>query len=198
MTTLTPAWESFQHTLPASPNVDARKIRGNIPDTEKQVNANVLVYLTTGSGVSPFPPFSSGIGERLRIVELNVWENDHGRARGAEGEVVLEIEVTQSMCNVYGTMHGSCAAYMLDPATVASAVLLGLAKGFDGTSVSQNMNIHWHHPALLGSTLTITTRSVFVDGRARLTCCEMRDKSTGKLIVSGSHAFLNAGRATKL
>ncbi|KAJ7893725.1 hypothetical protein B0H14DRAFT_3854497 [Mycena olivaceomarginata] len=83
-------------------------------------------------------------------------------------------------------------------ATVASAVLLGLPKGFDGTGVSQNMNVHWHHPALLGSTLTITTRSVFVDGKARLARCEIRDKITGKLIVSGSHAFLNAGLATKL
>ncbi|KAJ7307822.1 HotDog domain-containing protein [Mycena albidolilacea] len=191
-----PAWESFQHSLPAAPGVDAKQIRGNISDKEKQVNANLLAYFTTGSGVSPFPPFSSEIGGRLKIVELNVWENE--RTGSAEGEAVLEIEVTESMCNVYGTMHGGCAAYMLDPATVASVILLGRAKGFDGTGVSQNMNVHWHHPASLGATLTITTRSVFADGRARLARCEMRDKSTGKLIVSGSHGFLNAGRATKL
>ncbi|KAJ7124664.1 HotDog domain-containing protein [Mycena crocata] len=189
-------WESFQRTLPNAPGVDVTQIRGNIPDAEKQVNANVLAYFATGSGRSPFPPFGTEIGGKLKIVELNVWDDKESASGSAESEVVLEIEVTRSMCNVYGTMHGGCAAYMLDPATVASTVLLGLAKGFDGTGVSQSMNIHWHHPAPLGSTLIITTRSVFVDGRARLARCEMRDKSTRKLIVSGSHAYLNAGRAT--
>jgi hypothetical protein len=89
-----PAWESFQHSLPAAPGVDAKLIRGNISDKEKQVNANVLAYFTTGSGVSPFPPFSSEIGGRLKIVELNVWENE--RTGSAEGEAVVEIEVTES------------------------------------------------------------------------------------------------------
>ncbi|KAJ7892523.1 hypothetical protein B0H14DRAFT_983777 [Mycena olivaceomarginata] len=187
-----PAWESFQHSLPAAPGVDAKQIRGNIPDKEKQVNANVLAYFTTGSGVSPFPPFSSEIGGRLKIVSSMCGRmSAQGAQRGRQSWRLR-------YGNVYGTMHGGCAAYMLDPATVASVILLGRAKGFDGTGVSQNMNVHWHHPASLGATLTITTRSVFADGRARLARCEMRDKSTGKLIVSGSHAFLNAGRATKL
>ncbi|KAJ6509105.1 hypothetical protein DFH09DRAFT_274911 [Mycena vulgaris] len=166
---MTPPWEAFQRSLPKAPHIDATQIRGNIPDAEKQVNANVLAYFTTGSGVSPIP-FASEIGGRLKIVELNVWD---GKTGGAEGEVVLEIQVTESMCNVYGTMHGGCAAYILDPATVAATVLLGLAKGFDGTGVSQSMNVYWHHPAPLGATLTITTRSVFADGRARLSRCEV-------------------------
>ncbi|KAJ7652556.1 hypothetical protein B0H17DRAFT_1101483 [Mycena rosella] len=108
------------------------------------------------------------------------------------------------MCNVYGTMHGECAAYMLDPAKVAPAILLGLAKGFDGTGVSQSMNVHWHHPAPLcvfslplyvpqGATVSIITRCIFADGRARLSCWEI-----GKLIVSSTHMFLNAGHAVKL
>ncbi|KAJ7086253.1 HotDog domain-containing protein [Mycena epipterygia] len=193
---MAPPWESFQRSLPKAPHADVKQIRGNISDAEKQVNANVLAYFTTGSGLSPASPFCSDIGGRLRIVELNVWDNE---ATGtAESQVVLEIEVTESMSNVYGTMHGGCAAYMLDPATVAATVLLGLAKGFDGTGVSQAMNVHWHHPAPLGATLTITTRSVFADGRARLAGCEMRDKGSGRLIVSGTHAFLNEGRAVKL
>ncbi|KAJ7501720.1 HotDog domain-containing protein [Mycena galericulata] len=193
---MTAPWESFQRSLPKAKNVDAKKIRGNISDDEKQVNANVLAYFNTGSGVSRNTPFSSEIGVRLKILELKLWEN---KSNGAdESEVVLEIEVTENMCNVYGTMHGGCAAYILDSTTVASTVLLGLSKGFDGTGVSQSMNIHWHHPAPLGSTILITTRSVFVDGRARLARCEMRNKASGQLFVSGLHAYLNAGRATKL
>ncbi|KAJ7935927.1 HotDog domain-containing protein [Mycena leptocephala] len=188
------SWESWQHSLPQAPHADVKQIRGNVSDAEKQINANILAYFTTGSGVSRFPPFGSEIVRRLKIIELNV-RNDESTGN-AESEVVLEIEVTESMCNVYGTMHGGCAAFVLDPTTVAAMVLLGRAKGFDGTGVSTSMNVYWHHPAPLGSTLIITTHSVFVDGRARLARCEMREKGTGKLIVSGTHALVNAGRAT--
>ncbi|KAJ6479440.1 HotDog domain-containing protein [Mycena vitilis] len=185
---MTTSWQAFQRSLPNAPNVDVTQIKGNVSDEEKQINANVFYYFGTGSGVSAFPPFAQEIAGRLRIVEVNVWDG--------ECEMVYEIEVTESMCNVYGTMHGGCATFMLDPCTVAAMVCLGRAKGFDGTGVSQSLNVHWHHPAPLGSTIVITARSVFADGRARLARCEMRDKGTGKLIISGTHSFLNAGRAT--
>ncbi|KAJ7445893.1 HotDog domain-containing protein [Mycena latifolia] len=192
-----PPWESFLRSLPVPPSIDASKIRGNIPDAEKLVNAAIFAHFAGGSPRARVQsPFASEIGRTLRIVELNVW--DDAKTGGAESEVVVEVEVTESMCNVYGTMHGGCAATLLDSTTVAAIVLLGLAKGFDGTGVSQSMNVHWHHPAPLGTTLLITTRSVFADGRARLARCEMRDKASGRLVVSGTHAFLNAGRATKL
>ncbi|KAJ7652552.1 HotDog domain-containing protein [Mycena rosella] len=186
----TPPWEAFLRALPTAPGVDAAQIAGNVPAAQKQLNANILAYFTTGSGRTPFPPFASDIARRLRIVAFDVW--------GDAAEIGLEITVTESMCNVYGTMHGGCAVYILDAPSVAAGVLLGLAKGFDGTGVSQSMNIHWHHPAPLGATLAITTRCIFADGRARLSRCEMRDKTTGQLIVSSTHAFLNAGRAVKL
>ncbi|KAJ7445887.1 hypothetical protein FB451DRAFT_1376050 [Mycena latifolia] len=128
-------------------------------------------------------PFANKVERRLRAVALNVWDDADSKSGGAESEMVVEVEVTESMCNV---------------TTVAVLVLLSLAKGFDGVGLSQSMNVHWHHPAPLGTTLTITTRSVFADGRARLARCEMRDKASGRLVVSGAHAFLNAGRATRL
>ncbi|KAJ7445884.1 HotDog domain-containing protein [Mycena latifolia] len=191
-----PPWETFLRSLPVPPFVDASKIRGNIPDAEKLVNAAVLAHFTGGSPLARVQtPFSSEAGRRLRIVALNVWDEKTG---GVESEMVVEVEVTESMCNVYGTMHGGCAATLLDSTTAAAMVLLGLAKGFDGTGVSQSMNVYWHHPAPLGTTLIITTRSVFADGRARLARCEMRDKASGSLVVSGAHALLNAGHATKL
>ncbi|KAJ7614324.1 HotDog domain-containing protein [Roridomyces roridus] len=194
--TMTAPWDAFFRSLPPAPHIDAKKIRGNVSDEAKQLSANTFAYFTTGSGLSTNVPFASEIGGRLRVVEANVRHDD--RTGDAEAEIIVEIEVTESMCNVYGTMHGGCAAFMLDPSTVSSAILLGLVKGFDGSGVSQNMNVHWHHPAPLGTTLVITARSVFADGRARLSRCEMRDKSSGKLVVSGTHTFLNAGRAVKL
>ncbi|KAF8143510.1 hypothetical protein K438DRAFT_1875861 [Mycena galopus ATCC 62051] len=141
------AWDAFQRSLPKAPNVDAKQIRGNISDAEKQINANIFAYFCTGNGVSEFPPFSSEIAGRIKMVELNVW--DDTATMSSEAEVIFETEVTQSMCNVFGTMHGGCAAFILDPCTVAAPTLLGREKGFDGTGVSTSMNIHWHHPVPL-------------------------------------------------
>jgi hypothetical protein len=87
-------WESWQHSLPQAPHADVKQIRGNVSDAEKQINANILAYFTTGSGVSRFPPFGSEIVRRLKIIELNV-RNDESTGN-AESEVVLEIEVTES------------------------------------------------------------------------------------------------------
>ncbi|KAJ7261179.1 HotDog domain-containing protein [Mycena rebaudengoi] len=191
-----PPWEIFLRSLPTV-DIDVKQIRGNVSDAEKQVNANIFAYFATGSGsgVSPNSPFSKEIGGRLKIVEMNVRDL---RSNAAAAEVVFEIEVTENMSNVYGTLHGGCAAYMVDPCTVASLILLGLESGFDGTGVTQSMNLHWHHPAPLGSTLIITTTSTFSNGRARLARCEIREKGSGKLILSGVHSFLNAGKAVKL
>ncbi|KAJ6557720.1 hypothetical protein B0H19DRAFT_1070340 [Mycena capillaripes] len=46
------------------------------------------------------------------IAEPNVWGN--ASTAISEGDI-LEIEGTESKCNVYGTMHGSCVALLLDP-----------------------------------------------------------------------------------
>ncbi|KAJ7864024.1 HotDog domain-containing protein [Mycena leptocephala] len=190
MTSNSSGWDRLHRSIPNAPHVDVQEIRGNVSDADKQIVANVLTYICTGSGIARISsPFANAISRRLKIVGLNLC--------GDESEVILEIKVTESMCNVYGTMHGGCAAFLLYSPTLAVMVLLGRAKGFDGSGVSQSMNVYWHHPAPLGTTLTVIARSVFVDGRARLARCEIREKGTGKLVVSGTHAFFNAGR-TKL
>ncbi|KAJ7445890.1 hypothetical protein FB451DRAFT_1412565 [Mycena latifolia] len=177
---LLPYFPCLLRSLPVPPSIDASQIRGNIPDAQKLVNAAVFVHFTGGSLLARIQtPFSSEVGRRLRIVELNVC--DDVKTGDAESEMVVEVEVTESTAR---------------STTAAAMVVLGLAKGFDGTGISQSMNVYWHHPAPLGTTLIITTRSVFADGRAdwRAMC----DKASGRLVVSGAHALLNAGRATKL
>ncbi|KAK6978089.1 4HBT domain-containing protein [Favolaschia claudopus] len=184
-------------SLPPAPHIDATLIEGNLSSFEKQLNANALTYFMTGSGVSRIKtPFSAAIGRRVRIVEINVFEDDFG---GVEGEVRYEVRVEEDMCNVYGTLHGGCAAYILDPCTMGAIFLLRNLKNLNMLGgISQNMNINWHHPAPLGTTLLITTRSVFAEGRTRLAWCEMRDKSTNSLILSGTHAFISAKPSAKL
>jgi hypothetical protein len=137
-----PPWEIFLRSLPTV-DIDVKQIRGNVSDAEKQVNANIFAYFATGSGsgVSPNSPFSKEIGGRLKIVEMNVRDL---RSNAAAAEVVFEIEVTESkldlvaffpchsdlieaadMSNVYGTLHGGCAAYMVDPYDSSSSLFRG-------------------------------------------------------------------------
>ncbi|KAF7296246.1 4HBT domain-containing protein [Mycena chlorophos] len=152
------------------PNVPADQITGNLPKEENQTNANIFAFYLTGRG-GPTPIQDPARGGRL------------------------EIEVTEQMCNVFGTMHGACAAYLIDHATIGTMVLYGRVAGFDGRGVTTAMNIHWHNAANLGDTLSVSTTSVHVDNRARMVRCEIRDKDTNKLLISGTNSFLNAGAA---
>ncbi|KAL0581482.1 hypothetical protein V5O48_000525 [Marasmius crinis-equi] len=89
-------------------------------------------------------------------------------AKDAIARTVCEIDVTRNMCNVYGTLHGGCAAYMIDPCvhlpnaflsedmpqmgdrcSVSALVTLGIVAGIDGTGVSQSMVLQWHRPATM-------------------------------------------------
>lgn len=123
-------------------------------------------------------------------MEVNVYGKGEGHSSGApSGETVFEIKVERDMCNIYETLHGACAAYMIDPCSVSSLVALGLATGIDGTGVSQSMHLIWHQPAPLGTTLRIVSRSVFLNGRIRSARCEIWNGD--QLCVSAVHSTVN-------
>ncbi|KAJ7050126.1 hypothetical protein C8F01DRAFT_1001128 [Mycena amicta] len=172
------------------PNVDASQIRGNVSAEENQINANIFAFYVSGKG-GPTPiqnPFGKSVGEHLKITEMSVTKE------GAVGR--LEIEVVEDMCNVFGTMHGACGAYLIDHATIGTMVLYGRVAGFDGRGVSTSMNINWHSAANLGDSLEIYTQTVHFDHRSRMVRCEIRDKDTRRLLVSGTNSFLNGGAST--
>jgi len=56
---------------------------------------------------------------------------------------------------VFGTLHGACAAYIIDPCAVSALITLGRTIGEDGTGVSQSMNLIWHRSIRLGSKLRV-------------------------------------------
>ncbi|KAJ7062493.1 hypothetical protein C8F01DRAFT_1230189 [Mycena amicta] len=173
------------------PDVDASQIRGNLSAEENQTNANIFAFHISGKG-GPTPiqnPFGRSVGKHLKITELNVTKD------GAVGR--MEIQVVEDMCNVSGTMSGACGAYLIDHATIGTMVIYGRAAGFDGRGVSTSMNIHWHSAGNLGDSLEVYTQSVHFDQRARMVRCEIREKDTRRLIITGTHSFLNAGASTK-
>ncbi|KAK0443911.1 uncharacterized protein EV420DRAFT_1622822 [Desarmillaria tabescens] len=133
---------SFLHSLPAAPYIDVSTIKGNISDEEKQLGANIFSYFVNSREES----YGAEVGRRLRLVEMNIWGRD-ASGTAAQGQTIFEIDVEKDMCNVYGTLHGACAAYIVDPCSVSSLVVLGAAIGADGTGVSQSLNVIWHQPA---------------------------------------------------
>ncbi|KAJ7049024.1 hypothetical protein C8F01DRAFT_1037203, partial [Mycena amicta] len=135
------------------PRIDASHVQGNLPAAEKQFIASVFKFFITG-GAMP-SAFARSVGQRSRPLEMNVWENPD------RAEVVLQVEVTDDMCNAFGTMHGACGAFFIDHSTLGSFVLLGRAKGFDGIGMTTTMNLHWHTPATVGEVLTVHASTLF-------------------------------------
>nr|GAT52138.1 predicted protein [Mycena chlorophos] len=175
--------------LAGIPDVPASHILGNLPQAQKQQAANLFYFFIAGHGEAPNAnPFAGEIGMRIRIVEMNVFDDVEAGAWQ-----VMEVEVTPDMCNAFGTMHGACGAFLLGHAGMGTIVLLGNATGFDSASLAstaQNLqNLHWHTTANLGETLTIRARTVFVDRKnrgARLASCEIREIDSGRLILTGT------------
>ncbi|KAF8227611.1 hypothetical protein L208DRAFT_1405097 [Tricholoma matsutake] len=175
---------NFPRSLARAPNIDISQIKGNVTDEQKQLEVNVLFYFTSSRQKS----YGADIGRRLKIVEMNVW--DKGKdGPAAYGETIFEIEIQEDMCNVFGTLHGACAAYMVDPCSVSSLVLLGLATGVDGIGVSQSMNLIWHQPVCLGDKLRIVATSMFIHGHVRSARCEFWKGD--QLCLSAVHSTVN-------
>lgn len=178
---------AFLRALPTSDEtqVCVGDIKGNASAADKQTCANALAFFVS----TPARSYGADVGQRLRIQEMTLNEIP------ARCEVVLEIDVTRDMCNVHGTLHGACAAYIVDPCSVASLVGLGLAVGVDGTGVSQSMDLTWHEPAPLGTTLRIVSSSVCVQGRIRTARCELWDREYKQLFVSAVHSTVKPSSA---
>ncbi|KAF9035365.1 hypothetical protein BDZ89DRAFT_488586 [Hymenopellis radicata] len=187
MSTSTPL--SFLHSLPDAADIDVSEIKGNVSDNEKRLGANIFAYFVNGREES----YGAQVGRRLRLVEMNIWGKD-AKGAAAQGQTVFEIDVLPDMCNVYGTLHGACAAYIVDPCSVSSLVVLGAAIGADGTGISQSLNMIWHQPAKMGTKLRVLSNSVYIHGRIRTARCEIWDREKDKLYVSAVHSTVNNTR----
>ena len=83
----------FPRSLPCAPNIDISQIKGNVTDEEKQLEVNVLFYFISTQKKS----YGADIGQRLKIVEINVWNKD---GAAAYGETIFEIEVQKGQLSI--------------------------------------------------------------------------------------------------
>ncbi|KIK52996.1 hypothetical protein GYMLUDRAFT_49574 [Collybiopsis luxurians FD-317 M1] len=180
-------------------------MQGNLPLKLKEENERFFRHFVG----TPQTSFGASIGNALQLVQCDIFlprgeailegksaEEVQKLKKSAESQTICEIDVTKDMCNIYGTLHGGCAAYLIDLCSSTAIVCYGLYTGTDGTGVSTSMNIQWHRPITTGKKLRIVSNTVFVEGIIRSSRSELRDQQTNKLYVSAVHSTLAGGSRT--
>ncbi|KAF9057510.1 hypothetical protein BJ165DRAFT_1520883 [Panaeolus papilionaceus] len=130
----------YASALQKDVDLDVSNIKGNVSEDVKRLSIAVFRFFISDQGHS----YGAAIGQRLKPLEINIFKDGYNGSLIAE--TVFEIQVENDMCNIFDSMHGACAAFIIDPCSSSSLVSHGLALGVDGTGVSQSMAIIWHHP----------------------------------------------------
>jgi len=210
---------SYEDALAGSHSVDVSDVEGNVSDEHKRVGLAIFAYFI---GV-PRQSYSADVGRRVKCTSIKVRHHESVSSAETVFEVMVErgksttvlrrpvVDATPDMCNVYGNLHGGCAAYIIDPyvslefqtthltltvslsCSASALVSLGLVLGFDGSGVSQSMNLQWHKPAKMsvgfpccvsythstsrGSRLRIVSTTVAYRGRIRTARTEVSQLS---------------------
>ncbi|KAI5121591.1 hypothetical protein M0805_009462 [Coniferiporia weirii] len=179
----------------------AAQIAGSAPLRAKQLALNTFATY----GVGGADAFGHAAGRQVRFVRIDLEGGDAvegvKETRGALGSggsagagralsvtSVAEVVVDKSMVNGNGMMHGGCIAYLIDNCGSVPLVVLGEVRGRNGVGVTQALNILYHGPASLGTTLEIVSTSLVLGGRSMTARCEIFDKSCKRLVAS---AFIN-------
>ena len=107
-------------------NSDVSSIKGNISDDLKRLGQAAWDFFVSTEDKS----YGANIGKRLKFVEMNIW--GEGGLSYAETVCFITIEkgiytipvhteilntpveICSDLCNIFGTLHGACAAYIVD------------------------------------------------------------------------------------
>ncbi|TDL19400.1 hypothetical protein BD410DRAFT_792220 [Rickenella mellea] len=159
--------------------VQASEIPGNAPSEYKDFC--FLLFSTFMWTDRVF--FANHVLRHVRIIGLNVDDDTESPAPGRKVvKLECEMEVTEAMCNHLQCMHGGCAGYLIDSLT--SSVFVDIKR----PTVSLNINVNYHAPAMLGSTIRVVNSSVVFGGSVVSARSHFYDLKTGKLLVSGTHS----------
>ncbi|CAE6523356.1 unnamed protein product [Rhizoctonia solani] len=115
-----------------------------------------------------------------------------GNAPDDQKQIRAEIKTAGDMLNLLGTLHGGCAAYLIDICTsiaiaVAPQGVNNPSEWWGKTGVSQALNVLYHAPARSGTTLKIISETIVLGGRAGTVRCEIWDMPNNTLVASGTH-----------
>ncbi|KAH9998286.1 HotDog domain-containing protein [Russula vinacea] len=163
----------------------SQAIKGNLPPKVKHMLDSVLHELMARPNV-----FGAAIGERIVITEASTVPKAEESSR-SEARVVCEVTVAEDMLNPEGSLHGGCAAFLIDACT--TLVFLAAARC---AGVSATMNIVYHAPAAPGARLRIVNSAIAMGARIMSARSEARflsllspiwDDTAKRLCVTGVH-----------
>ncbi|KAI0306872.1 HotDog domain-containing protein [Multifurca ochricompacta] len=166
-------------TLPA--NKDAAsladsRIKGNLsPQLKFLLEEGLYRVMSTPT------LFGASIGKRIVITEASIVPKAE-EASKTEARVVCELIVREDMLNPGGSLHGGCAAFLVD---ICSTLVL-LASG-RSPGVSASMDVVYHAPAAPGAKLRIVNTAMAVGARIMSARTEIWDDTTKRLCVTGIH-----------
>lgn len=124
------------------------------------------------AGSDPIPPVNSRGGR-----DVSGWRSLY---RGV---------VAPNWTNLHGTMHGACAAWLVDNLTGRAVETLGTDNWW-GPGVSISLDMTYQSPAPVGMKLDILVTVDRMTGSIGYTRCEMFDQATGERIASGNHVLM--------
>ncbi|KAG9317764.1 HotDog domain-containing protein [Chiua virens] len=172
--------------------IDATTIRGNAPHALKQALLDLIsagAKLNKARGTRGFEP---EIASRIIWTEIAIVPKAEEPEK-QEGRVVGEITVQGDMLNGYGTLHGACAALLIDNCSTMPIALLSLATtGKGDLGVSQSLNILYHAPAVPNDKLRIVSATITLGSRALSSRCEIWNVTQHRLVASAVHTKMIA------
>jgi acyl-coenzyme A thioesterase PaaI-like protein len=116
-------------------------------------------------------------------------ENARGGRDVAGWRALYTGTVGPNWCNLHKTMHGGCAAWLVDNLTGRAVETLGTDSWW-GPGVSINLDMTYQSPAPEGMVLDILVTVDRMTGSIAYTRCEVFEQATGERICSGNHVLM--------
>ncbi|KAF9242287.1 HotDog domain-containing protein [Melanogaster broomeanus] len=161
---------------------DASQIPGNVSPRVKQLIYNTFIVYGAGDEQC----FGHSVAKAVKFVDISAYQSKEKHRM--EAITVAEVDVTKSMLNGAGMLHGGCIAFLIDNCCSTPLIALGLIQNVNGVGVTQAMNVLFHSPAPPGACLQIISTSIAMGSRVMSARCEVINKQTGSVVAS---AYLN-------
>ncbi|KAI0340836.1 Thioesterase/thiol ester dehydrase-isomerase [Trametopsis cervina] len=160
-----------------------------------EVKAALARWTTKMSGVEYF---GDAVFQKLETTEIEILESSDAPGK-RQGRLVVEVDVTDDMCNPISTLHGGCIAALVDQCTSFVIALLSqyMSPGND-IHVSLMLNTTFHSPAPAGTRLRIVSTTVASGRRTQTARIEIYDKTRGRLVATGVHIKMSPSPGAKL
>lgn len=152
------------------------RMKGNLPPEQKQGLETIMYDVMSRSDL-----FGASIGRRVVITEASIVPKAEEASR-TEARVVCEVTVEEDMLNPGRSLHGGCAAFLIDSCSTLVFIAAGRSAG-----VSASMDVVYHAPATLGSKLRIVSTAMAIGARIMSARTEIWDDTKKRLCVTGIH-----------